>query len=244
MHEKKRGFKKASNYHHDIIGAITSSLGFLLDTRGAQHAQGEYEKLVRTIQSRGRQGKDIRYAARELNLLSRDARKRGDKGIAEIASRYAKQLPSPISDREVSDEVLLYPQDKVKTGLDDFVSSISLDERKFYGKKTTNGAVLVAKEHYSVSEERIDPKYLLEVVALFEREVAQDLVVHLGISPETLLTRYDFSKVDSRTFLTPSNQSLRLEGITRGTVSPPSDKIGRQIIYSTEGLVVYGQKKL
>jgi len=52
------------NLSGDPIYAITSTLTENLGTGNQQLARTDYERLVRTIQQRGRQGKDIRYAAK------------------------------------------------------------------------------------------------------------------------------------------------------------------------------------
>ena len=79
----------------DPIEAIVSVLVLNLDTRNFELAMIDYNKLLATMRERGLQGKDIRYAARELNKLSRDARKSESYEVAKIAASYASQLPKP-----------------------------------------------------------------------------------------------------------------------------------------------------
>ena len=79
----------------DPISAITSVLIYNLYTGNFELARADYHKLLATIRERGLQGKDIRYAARELNKLGRDARKSASYDVAKIAANYANQLPKP-----------------------------------------------------------------------------------------------------------------------------------------------------
>lgn len=79
----------------DPIGAITSALLHNLYTRNLELARIDYSKLLATIGERGSQGKHIRYAARELNKFSKDARQSGHEDVSKIAASYANQLPKP-----------------------------------------------------------------------------------------------------------------------------------------------------
>ena len=79
----------------DPISAITSVLIYNLYTGNFELARADYHKLLATIRERGLQGKDIRYAAKELNKLSRDAWEPEFYEVARIAASYANQLPKP-----------------------------------------------------------------------------------------------------------------------------------------------------
>lgn len=85
----------------DPMSAITSALIHNIGTMNLQLARIDYQKLLSTIYQRGREGKDIRYAAKKLNEISRSAREEGADNVAELAAAYARQLPKPIERRRI-----------------------------------------------------------------------------------------------------------------------------------------------
>ena len=89
------GVKLYEGLTTDPIRAITSALIYNLGTRNFDMARTDYRRLVNTIHRRDRHGKDIRYAARELNELSKSARLSGADETARLAAMYADQLPKP-----------------------------------------------------------------------------------------------------------------------------------------------------
>ncbi len=96
----------------DVIAAVTATLIENIDTKNYHRAQTDFELLRSIVEARGRQGKDIRYVARELGELARVARRKGDDDIAKVARRkdyddiarvaykYLDQLPKPADIRQ------------------------------------------------------------------------------------------------------------------------------------------------
>ncbi|HJO01720.1 MAG: hypothetical protein QGI89_05135 [Candidatus Woesearchaeota archaeon] len=179
MSAQYEGVTFYKNLEKDPIGSITAALVENLGNEKFHLARIDYDKLIATIESRDRSGKDIRYAGKKLGELSRRASSKGQDCIAKKADSYIGQLPNPMEDGRRSKS---YNQQSTDWNPVE-------NDKTLYGEvaEVVNNAVVDCSD----GQRRLNQKVIDAVIAGFTKEGVDIRTV----PTEKIVDGYDYLKM-------------------------------------------------
>ena len=182
MSAQYEGVTFYKNLETDPIGSITAALVENLGNEKFHLASIDYSRLIATIESRGRSGKDIRHVGKKLGELSGRASIKGQDDIAKRATSYKSQLPN--SNETGRSQSKSYNQQSTDTDWNPVEN-----DKTLYGEvaEVVNNAVVDCSD----GQKRLNQKVIDAVIAGFTEEGVDIRTV----PTEKIVDGYDYLKM-------------------------------------------------